>query len=350
MEEKYFDTINEAPRANSSTVLSSLSKDARGIRLGSPSARRVFSSFGGAKSATVERGWDVRRPAEAEDRHSSTAQRPWSSAKEDKPTWCPGCGNFGIIRALKNALSKLRLTPKDAVLVYGIGCHGNMHNFLKTTAFSSLHGRVLPVAQGIKMVNPKLTVLGIAGDGDALGEGGNHLIHAARRNINLTYLIHDNRVYALTTGQTSPTSPLNFKTKSTPAGNFEVPVNPLSLSLTAGATFVARGFAGDIPHLTEIIVRAINHQGFSVVNILQPCVSFNPQNTYDWYKEHILSLEKTGYKPDNKIEAVKKSLDEEKLWVGIFYEETRKTGEEYLPPIRKITDLRDISSILEEFK
>lgn len=256
-----------------------------------------------------------------------------------KPTWCPGCGNFGILQALKQAFVELNLTPEKAVAVFDIGCNSNMCNWLGITSFESLHGRPLPVAQGIKIANPSLTVLAIAGDGGCYGEGGNHLLHAAKRNMDITLLVHDNQVYALTTGQTSPTSAKNFKTKSTPAGSPEISLNPISVSLAAGASFVARGFAGDLPHLTDLIIKAINHQGFSIIDILQPCVSFNPFNSYDWYRQRVYDLGKEGFLPNNQLKAIEKALEwpfadaqgksseDAKIPIGVFYEEEREVGQ-----------------------
>lgn len=253
-----------------------------------------------------------------------------------EPTWCSGCGNVGIFQALKDTFSRLKIEPKDAVLVYGIGCHGNMANWLPITAFESLHGRTLPVGQGIKMINPNLTVLAIAGDGDCYGEGGNHLLHAARRNVDITLLVHNNQVYALTTGQTSPSSSKGFKTKSTPAGAKEQGLNPVLVSIAAGASFVARGFAGDIPHLTNLIAAAISHKGFSVVDILQPCITFNQVNTFAWFKERIYKLEE-NFKPADKVAALRKSLEwpvdggNSKIPIGIFYMEERPARQQLEP-------------------
>lgn len=247
-----------------------------------------------------------------------------------KPTWCSGCGNFGIWQALKNAFISLSLKAEETVLVYGIGCHGNMFNWLPTISFEGLHGRTLPLAQGIKVANPSLTVLAIAGDGDCYGEGGNHFLHAARRNMEITLLVHNNQVYALTTGQTSPTSNKGFKTKSTPTGVQDIALNPVLVSIAAGASFVARGFGGDVPHLTSLIIQAIKHKGFSIVDILQPCVTFNQINTFDWFKERIYKLEEAGYQPNHKLAALEKSLEwpkngqDGKIPIGIFYQEERE--------------------------
>lgn len=255
-----------------------------------------------------------------------------------KPTWCPGCGNFGIWQALKDAFAKLKIEPKDAVLVYGIGCHGNMANWLPITAFEGLHGRTLPVASGIKMINPNLTVLAIAGDGDCYGEGTNHLLHAARRNLDVTLLVHNNQVYALTTGQTSPSSNKGFKTKSTPTGTPEQALNPLSISIAAGASFVARGFGGDVPHLINLIIKAIAHKGFSVVDILQPCITFNQVNTFEWFKQRIYKLDEENFKSNSKLASLEKSLEwpqngiNGKIPIGIFYQEEREVPEEVKRP------------------
>lgn len=246
--------------------------------------------------------------------------------EEHKSTWCPGCGNFGIWQALKNAFTKLSLDPKNLVMVYGIGCHGNMFNWMPQTSFEGLHGRALPLAQGIKMVNPNLTVLAIVGDGDCYGEGGNHLLHAARRNLDLTVLVHNNQVYALTTGQTSPTSAKGFKTKSTPMGVSELSINPLTMAISAGASFVARGFAGDLPYLTDLIVKAINHKGFSLLDVLQPCVTFNMVNTFEFFKQRTYKIEEA---PKVKLAALEKALEwpqngiDSKIPLGIFYQEER---------------------------
>ncbi|OGG14454.1 2-oxoacid ferredoxin oxidoreductase [Candidatus Gottesmanbacteria bacterium RIFCSPHIGHO2_01_FULL_46_14] len=269
------------------------------------------------------------------------------------PTWCPGCGDYGIWTALKIALAKLGIGPDDALLVYGIGCHGNMYDWMRTYAFEGLHGRALPVAQGAKVANHKLPVICVCGDGDCLGEGGNHFIHAAKRNPNVTVLIHDNQVYGLTTGQASPTAKPGFKTKSTPDGVTDEPINPLTLALTAGATFVARGFAGDIPGLSELIVQAISHKGFSVLDMLQPCVTFDKVHTYAWYRSRLYKLEQ----PENKIRAIEKAMEwGDKIPLGVLYKEEKPTSEDREPALEKSTlvesslDVADLPLLLSEFK
>ncbi len=272
------------------------------------------------------------------------------------PTWCPGCGDFGIWAAIKNALVALNLGPSDAVFVFGIGCNSNMYDCLQAVNFESLHGRPLPLASGVKMANHKLPVFVVAGDGDALGEGGNHFIHTARRNHDMTYIIHDNQVYALTTGQTSPTSPCGFKTKSDPDGAIDYPLNPLTLALSAGATFVARGFAGDIVHLTQLIKKAYEHKGFSVLDVLQPCVTFNHVNTYQTYREHIYKLDE-NYNTADKMQAFAKALEWEqtgKIPLGVFYEEQKDTYEDDIEQIKQMPlvdqplDNIDLSEIVKE--
>lgn len=246
------------------------------------------------------------------------------------PTWCPGCGNFGIWMTLKNALVELGIGTDDGVVVYGVGCHGNMYDWMKIYGVAALHGRTLPVAQGLKLANHTLPVIVVSGDGDALGEGGNHFLHAAKRNPNITVLIHDNQVYGLTTGQASPTAKTGFKTKSTPEGVVDEPVNPLALAIGAGATFVARGFAGDAPGLTALIVAGVKHKGFAVIDILQPCVTFDKVHTYQWYRPRLYTLESAGYVPDNKLKAMEKALEwGDKIPVGIFYKEDRPTSEDH---------------------
>lgn len=250
------------------------------------------------------------------------------------PTWCPGCGDFGIWMALKNALVELGIGPDDALLIYGIGCHGNMYSWMRTYAVEGLHGRTLPVAQGAKLANHSVPVIAIAGDGDCLGEGGNHFIHAAKRNPDITVLIHDNQVYGLTTGQASPTAKDKLKTKSTPEGVSDTPVNPLTLALVSGATFVARGFAGDIPGLTKLIVQAVQHKGFSVLDILQPCVTFNHVHTYQWYRQRLYQLDQSGYQANNRLAAIEKALEwGEKIPIGVFYEEVAPTSEDREPAL-----------------
>lgn len=273
------------------------------------------------------------------------------------PTWCPGCGDFGIWMGLKNALVELGIGPDDALLVYGIGCHGNMSAWMRTYGVEGLHGRTLPLAQGAKLANHTVPVIAISGDGDCLGEGGNHFIHAAKRNPDITVIIHDNQVYGLTTGQASPTAKDHLKTKSTPEGVTDTPMNPLALGLVSGATFVARGFAGDMPGLTKIIVAAIKHKGFSVVDILQPCVTFNHVYTYQWYRSRLYQLDHSGYQPNNRLAAIEKALEwGDKIPVGVFYEELIPTSEDHEPALsvgplsHQPLGVADVDTLLSEFR
>lgn len=252
------------------------------------------------------------------------------------PTWCPGCGNFGIWLSLREAFAKLGIGPSEGLVVYGVGCHGNMYDWMNMYGFVGLHGRTLPVAQGAKLTNHELSVVVVSGDGDGLGEGGNHFIHAAKRNPDITVILHDNQLYSLTTGQASPTAKPGFKTKSTPDGVFDAPLNPLVLSIAAGATFVARGFSGDTPTLIALMVEAINHKGFAVLDVMQPCVTFDKEHTYDWYRQRLYKLETTGYTPDNKIKAIEKAMEwGDKIPYGIFYKEIRPTSESHEPALAK---------------
>ncbi len=254
------------------------------------------------------------------------------------PTWCPGCGDWGIGVAIKSAFVQLGFNPSSVVVIFGIGCSGNMNDFLNAYAIHALHGRAIPNAIGVKLANHKLPVVAIVGDGDCYGEGGNHFLHAARGNHDITVIVHDNGVYGLTTGQVAPTSQKGFKSKSTPSGIIEVPVNPLALALTQGATFVAQTFAGDTYHMIDIIKRGINHKGFSLINVLQPCVTFNKINTYQYYREKSYKLP-PEYKPDNYKEALQKTLElsEEKFPLGVLYQVEKPTYTQQLPQLSQTT-------------
>jgi len=242
------------------------------------------------------------------------------------PTWCPGCGDWGIRVGIKGALEQLKLDPSRVCIAFDIGCSGNMNDFLNAYAMHSLHGRSIPSAIGMKIANHDMDVMVIGGDGGIYGEGGNHFLHACRGNHDITVIVHDNMVYGLTTGQVAPTAQKGYQSKSTPKGIIEVPVNPLALAITQGATFVAQGFAGDTRGLTQIIKQAITHKGFSLVNILQPCVTFNKVNTYQYYLQNV-------YKIDEKHDvtsidaALARSMDgsKEKYPTGILYQTKRTT-------------------------
>jgi 2-oxoglutarate ferredoxin oxidoreductase subunit beta len=269
--------------------------------------------------------------------------------------WCPGCGNFGIWKAFNDAAVSQGWDNNNTVMVAGIGCHGHIVNFVKLTSFEGLHGRPIPVASGIKMANNKLNVFVYTGDGDCLAEGGNHFVNAARRNQNITVILHDNAIYGLTTGQCSPRSPKGFKSKSTPDGNVDEPIHPLRLALAAGATFISRVYAGSPRDVTETIIKANEHKGFSVVQILQPCITFNKVYTHAFYRQNTYKLDEK-YDKTNKEVAFKKTFEwgEKKIPVGIFYESIEPTCEELIPqiknkPLINIPIKRDISSVIKKY-
>ncbi|MFH0801553.1 MAG: thiamine pyrophosphate-dependent enzyme [bacterium] len=268
--------------------------------------------------------------------------------------WCPGCGNFGILKALKAALSELAIDPGDLVLVSGIGQAAKIPHYLKTNFFNGLHGRALPPATAIKACNPELTVIAESGDGDMYGEGGNHFVHTIRRNPDITNIVHNNMVYGLTKGQASPTSQIGFKTPVQADGVTAEPFNPLAVAISLDASFVARAFAGDIQKTKDILKAAILHRGYSLVDILQPCVTFNKVNTYLWFKENTYYLEET-HDPSDRQEAFRKATERGKMALGILYRrEGKPVFEENLPahqggsiPLyRRERDLRKVAALI----
>jgi len=251
------------------------------------------------------------------------------------PTWCRGCGLYGIFEALKRASASLDLSPEETVIVTGIGCHGRLPNYFKSYGFHGLHGRSMPVAQGIKLSNPNLTVIGLSGDGDAYSIGLGHFLHALRRNVGITYLVVNNRVYALTEGQTSPTSPMGFVSVSSPKGSKEFPLDGPQLAFAAGGTFIARGFSSEVAHLTNLIEKCLRHKGFALLDILSPCVTYNKVNTYDWYKKNIFLLEaEPNYNPKDKPQACEVLTRTDKIPLGIIYLEERPAYENLVLPDR----------------
>lgn len=250
------------------------------------------------------------------------------------PTWCPGCGNFTIWAAFKNACVQKGWDNTNSVLVAGIGCHGHLVNFTKLTAFEGLHGRALPVATGVKLANHRLNVFVFTGDGDSLAEGGNHFLHACRRNHDIKIFLHDNAIYGLTTGQASPRTAKGFKTKSTPDGNPDDPVSPLTIALAAGATFIARGFSGDIPKLTELFIKAAEHCGTALLDILQPCVTFNKDYSHAFYRENTYYVG-PEYDVTDKTEAFKRSLEwgPKKIALGVLYQVNQPSYESQIPQL-----------------
>jgi 2-oxoglutarate ferredoxin oxidoreductase subunit beta len=256
---------------------------------------------------------------------------------------------------VKQALVELKLEREDVVAVTGIGCHGKITGYINVNGIHTIHGRVLPVATAIKESNDKLTVIGFAGDGDAFNIGIGHFPHAARRNVNMTYIIHDNLVYGLTTGQTSPTSKQGFVTKTSPRGEWSIAINPLTQALTSHVSFVARTFAGEPKQMKDILVEAIRHKGFAMVDVLQPCVSFNKVNTYQFYKERVYKLEDEKHDTSDWKSAYEKAEEwGEKIPIGVFYKEDRPTYTENFPALKKgpLVDqplTRDMEKLFKEF-
>ncbi len=278
---------------------------------------------------------------------------------KDVSNWCPGCGNFGIQIAMKQAIVNLKLDPAKIVISTGIGCGSKVNQWVNTYGFAGLHGRSLPVAMGVKLANPALTVIASGGDGDGYGIGVGHFIHSMRRNLNVTYIVQNNQLYALTLGQVSPTSAKGMKGPSTPKGVIEEPINPLRLALSSDCTFVARGFAGDVPHLTKLIEQAISHKGFSLIDVFQPCVTFNKINTYEFFKERVYKLEDLdGYDTGNLGMAFEKAGEEEggKIPIGLFYQVEKPVYEDSDPGLKNGTPAGsdvsnvDIGELMEEFK
>ena len=234
-------------------------------------------------------------------------------------TWCPGCGNFGILNAVKKAVALLEQhgVSRDRLIISsGIGCHGKIFDYVYLSGLYSIHGRSMATVQGIKFANPDLKLIDFAGDGDAFGEGLSHVVFAAKRNADITVVTHDNGTYALTTGQFSPTSQKGFKGPSTPQGNVEEPLNPLTLLMEVGATFVARGYAGKIDHLADLIVKAVEHEGFSFIDVLQPSVVFN--NTYKEYNERVEIMENPPGSLETAVQLARRR--EGKIPIGVFYQ------------------------------
>ncbi|MCL6452055.1 MAG: 2-oxoacid:ferredoxin oxidoreductase subunit beta [Alicyclobacillus sp.] len=245
--------------------------------------------------------------------------------KAEKPTWCPGCGDFGVLNAMQRAAVALGLEPEDVVVVSGIGCSGKMSQHFGGYGLHSLHGRSLPTAQAVKLANRNLTVFAAGGDGDGYGIGMGHFIHAIRRNIDITYIVMDNHIYGLTTGQASPTSDVGSQTKTSPRGTVERPIEPLQLALSERCGFVAQAFSGDTKHMAQVIERAVRHRGFSLVNVFSPCVTFNKVNSYEFYKEKLVNLDADpAYDCHDRLAAMRRVAEADNLVVGVVYEDTEQ--------------------------
>jgi len=281
---------------------------------------------------------------------------------EIKPTWCPGCGDFAVLRALQMSIHALQLEPWNILVVSGIGCSSNLPHFLSTYGFHAIHGRALPVAEGAKLANPDLQVIVTGGDGDGYGIGVGHFIHAMRRNFDITYLVMNNQIYGLTTGQASPTSEKGMKTKSTPIeGVIENPVDPISLALASGATYVARAFSGDVKGMAELVKNGIEHHGFSLIDCMSPCVTYNKVNTYDFFRERVYDLQKEGHDSSDMKAAFAKAIEwpfvqRDRIPLGLFYRtEKVPTYEDLEPalkkgnPVRQPLGVEDPDELLAEF-
>ena len=239
---------------------------------------------------------------------------------EVPPDWCPGCGDFGVLNALFQACAEIDLPPRELMVVSGIGCSSNLPGFIRAYGVHSLHGRALPFATGAKLANHAMTVIATGGDGDGYGIGLNHFIQAMRRNINVTYIVMNNEIYGLTTGQVSPTSETGMKTKTSPHGNLEQMLNPMALALASGCGYVARGFSGQPKHLMKLYVDGIRYPGFALIDVFSPCVTFNKVQTYDWFRERIYKLEEAGHDPANFHGAMDRALEwGKKIPIGLLY-------------------------------
>ncbi|MBL7032454.1 MAG: 2-oxoacid:ferredoxin oxidoreductase subunit beta [Nitrospira sp.] len=271
------------------------------------------------------------------------------------PAWCPGCGNYSILKTFKDAMVEMGVEPHQLTVVSGIGQAAKFPHYIKCNTFNGLHGRALPVAAGIKLANHKMRVFVTTGDGDCYGEGGNHLLHNIRRNLDIKLFVHDNQIYGLTKGQPSPTSMEGIKSKIHPFGVLSEQLNPMALAVALDCSFVARTFSGDQEHLKGIIKAAAEHKGFALVDILQPCLSFNKVNTFSWYKERVYHIE-DGYDPMDRLAAFEKALEwGDRIPLGIIFKNQRPTMEERIPVIsnepliRHSFDQTKIEETLKEF-
>jgi 2-oxoglutarate ferredoxin oxidoreductase subunit beta len=249
---------------------------------------------------------------------------PMAYRSEHKPTWCPGCGDFGVLNAIYRTMADLQARPENYVIVSGIGCSSRLPEFVNAYGFHSVHGRLLPIATGIKLARPELEVLAVGGDGDGLAIGGNHFMHAARRNVDIAYVMMDNAVYGMTKGQPSPTSDMGMVTKASPYGVLEQPINPAELAIAFGATFVARGYSGKPKDLEALIVSAIRHKGFGFVHVVSPCVTFLDE--FDYWQANTVEVE--AHDMDDRSEAFRLASITDKTRLGVFYQREEETLDE----------------------
>lgn len=256
----------------------------------------------------------------------ATQLTPKDFATATPSWWCAGCGDFGVLAALKQACAELGLQPKDVAFISGIGCSGKISGYLHSYAFHGVHGRALPTATAVKLANRDLTVIVAGGDGDGYAIGAGHFLHAVRRNPNMTYIVMDNQTYGLTKGQSSPTSMLGYLSGTSPAGNPDAPLNGLAVALAAGGTFIARAFSSEPKAMVEMIVEAVRHPGFAIVEVMSPCVTFNKVNTYKWFKENVYHLSDVeNYDATSRAKAFEILTQTGKIPLGVFYRETRPT-------------------------
>lgn len=254
-----------------------------------------------------------------------------------RATWCPGCGDFGILRAMQTALTNLGLEPHQVALVGGIGCSGKITDYFRSYGFHGVHGRILPLAMGVKLANRDLTVIGAGGDGDGYSIGGNHFLHAIRRNVDITYIVFDNHVYGLTKGQSSPTAAHGYRAKSAAYGVPEQPMRPIGTALAMGVSYLAQGFAGNVKQLTRLIEEGVKHRGFSLLNVFTPCVTYNSVNTYEFYKENLVNLDDDPeYDARDRNLAIGKAMDFSKVYSGLIYQEDKPSYDERLPNYPKV--------------
>jgi 2-oxoglutarate ferredoxin oxidoreductase subunit beta len=275
------------------------------------------------------------------------------------PTWCRGCGLFGIFEALKRAAGSLGLEPEKMVIVTGIGCHGRLNNYFRAYGFHGLHGRTMPVATGIRLSNPRLQVVAVSGDGDAYSIGLGHFVHALRKNVGITYIVVNNRIYALTEGQASPTTSFGMVTISTPFGSKDFPIDGPALALAAGGTFIARGFSGEVGPLASLLEKAMAHKGFALLEVLSPCVTHNKVNSYEWFRNNILKVEDVpGYDPKDRNKAWAALHHPEKIATGLIFEEEKPAFEDLVLPDKArplafndlAPDRPSLEKIMEKFR
>ena len=248
-----------------------------------------------------------------------------------KPNWCPGCGDFSVQAAIQRAAANVGLEPESLAVISGIGCSGRISGYINAYGLHGIHGRALPIAQGVKLANRELTVIASGGDGDGFAIGMGHTVHAIRRNVDVTYIVMDNQIYGLTKGQTSPRSAEGFKTKSTPEGSIETTLSPLEIAMSAGATFIAQSFSSDLKQLTALIEAGLQHKGFSLINVFSPCVTFNKVNTYDWFKENIVNLDQfPDYDSSNRLAAMTKIMETNGMLTGLIYQNKERKSYEDL--------------------